>query len=184
MSHRSKSPRFVLIEDVSLLQQANDVRNGRAFRGGVLVAESAGASRNGNRASSVRWTGMLPGAGGAVRQDVQVTLGSPCEAEGEAWVPIRWTPTSHGRLLPSFDGVVEIAYGVKPEHQGNGYATEAAAGLVKYAFASGVHTVRAHTLREPNASTRVLGKCGFQNVGEVVDPDDGLVWRWELCNRP
>jgi RimJ/RimL family protein N-acetyltransferase len=81
---------------------------------------------------------------------------------------------------PDSSGVVEIAYGVKPEHQGKGYATEAAAGLVKYAFASGVHTVRAHTLREDNASTRVLTKCGFANIGEVVEPDDGLVWRWEL----
>src|SRR5687768_2623630 len=86
---------------------------------------------------------------------------------------------------PDSDGVVEIAYGVKPEHQGNGYATEAAAELVKFAFASGtVHTVRAHTLREQNASTRVLARCGFQNVGEVVEPDDGLVWRWELRDRP
>jgi RimJ/RimL family protein N-acetyltransferase len=85
---------------------------------------------------------------------------------------------------PDSDGVVEIAYGVKPEHQGNGYATEAAAGLVKFAFANGVHIVRAHTLRENNASTRVLSKCGFRHVGEVVDPDDGLVWRWELCDRP
>jgi RimJ/RimL family protein N-acetyltransferase len=85
---------------------------------------------------------------------------------------------------PDSSGVVEIAYGVKPDHQGKGYATEAAEELVKYAFASGeVNTVRAHTLREHNASTRVLAKCGFQNVGDVVDPDDGLVWRWELCDR-
>lgn len=38
---------------------------------------------------------------------------------------------------------------------------------------------RAHTLPERNASTRVLEKCGFTLVGEVVDPDDGVVWRWE-----
>ena len=82
---------------------------------------------------------------------------------------------------PDPDGIVEIAYGVNPDHQQRGYATEAAQGLVKYAFASGrVRTVRAHTLREKNASTRVLTKCGFAHVGEVIDPDDGLVWRWEL----
>ena len=81
---------------------------------------------------------------------------------------------------PGADGVVEIAYGVAPEHQGKGYATEAAAGLAAYAFASGlVRLVRAHTLPEANASTRVLTKCGFRRVGEVMDPDDGLVWRWE-----
>ena len=81
---------------------------------------------------------------------------------------------------PGEDGVVEIAYGVAPEHQGKGYATEAAAALVSYAFSNGrVRVVRAHTLPESNASTRVLTKSGFRRVGEVIDPDDGLVWRWE-----
>jgi RimJ/RimL family protein N-acetyltransferase len=81
---------------------------------------------------------------------------------------------------PAADGVVETAYGVDPEHQGKGYATEAAEALVTYAFSdSRVSVVRAHTLPEPNASTRVLAKCGFRYIGEVVDPEDGLVWRWE-----
>jgi RimJ/RimL family protein N-acetyltransferase len=85
---------------------------------------------------------------------------------------------------PGADGMVEIAYGVAPEHQGKGYATEAAEALVNYAFGSGqVRVVRAHTLPEPNASTRVLTKCGFRRVGEVIDPDDGLVWRWEKDNE-
>jgi ribosomal-protein-alanine N-acetyltransferase len=81
---------------------------------------------------------------------------------------------------PDPDGVVEIAYGIANEHQGKGYATEAAEALVAFAFNSGrVRTVRAHTLAEINASTRVLGKCGFRSVGQVIDPEDGLVWRWE-----
>lgn len=81
---------------------------------------------------------------------------------------------------PESDGAVEIAYGVAPAHQGKGYATEAATALVSYAFSHAqVRVVRAHTLPESNASTRVLTKCGFQRVGEVIDPDDGLVWRWE-----
>ena len=81
---------------------------------------------------------------------------------------------------PTADGVVEISYGVNPDHQGKGYATEAAQALTTYALSSGkVRLVRAHTLPEPNASTRVLAKCGFRRVGEVIDPEDGLVWRWE-----
>jgi ribosomal-protein-alanine N-acetyltransferase len=81
---------------------------------------------------------------------------------------------------PSADGTVEIAYGIDPDHRGKGYATEAAAALTAFAFESGlVQTVVAHTLPEPNASTRVLAKCGFAFVGEVVDPEDGPVWRWE-----
>ena len=81
---------------------------------------------------------------------------------------------------PNNDGVVEIAYCVDPKYQGNGFATEAANALVEYAFQHDeVIMVLAHTLPEPNASTRVLTKCGFRNVGQVVDPEDGPVWRWE-----
>jgi len=81
---------------------------------------------------------------------------------------------------PDANGTVEIAYGVAPEHQNRGYATEAAGGLVQFAFAdTRVRVVCAHTLSEANASARVLVKCGFIAVGQVVDPEDGLVWRWE-----
>jgi RimJ/RimL family protein N-acetyltransferase len=77
-------------------------------------------------------------------------------------------------------GVVEIAYGIAPAYQGRGYATQAANALV--AFASGdsrVRRIRAHTMPERNASTSVLTKTGFERLGEVEDPEDGLVWRWE-----
>ena len=85
---------------------------------------------------------------------------------------------------PDADGVVEVAYGIVSDFQGSGYATEANMALVEYAIASGlVRVVRAHTMPTPNASTRVLAKCDFQFTGEVVDPDDGLVWRWERGAR-
>lgn len=81
---------------------------------------------------------------------------------------------------PPIEGVVEIAYGVAPEEQGKGYATESAQALVTYAFTfREVQVVRAHTLPESNASTRVLAKCGFRRIGEVIDPEDGPVWRFE-----
>jgi len=81
---------------------------------------------------------------------------------------------------PGVEGVVEIAYGVNPEHRKKGYATEAAGALVNFAFASDrVRRVIAHTRPHENPSTRVLKKCGFRFVGEVVDPEDGPVWQWE-----
>jgi RimJ/RimL family protein N-acetyltransferase len=82
---------------------------------------------------------------------------------------------------PGADRTVEIAYGINPEYQGRGYATEVARALVGFAFGSGqVAMVCAHTRPEENASTHVLSKCGFEFIGEVMDPEDGLVWRWEL----
>jgi len=81
---------------------------------------------------------------------------------------------------PGDDGAVEIAYAIVPAKEGRGYATEAAASLVAFAFNDPrVRSVRAHTLPTLNASTRVLAKCNFTRVGEVVDPDDGPVWRWQ-----
>ena len=86
---------------------------------------------------------------------------------------------------PDADGMVEIAYGIDTEHRGKGYATEAANAMIAYAFSSGlVRTVRAHTKPESDASKRVLSKCGFRNIGEVIDPEDGLVTRWEKSQAP
>lgn len=51
---------------------------------------------------------VVVGGGSAVRQDVEVTLGTPRSAENEAWVPISWQPLSHSRVLPSFEGALEV----------------------------------------------------------------------------
>ena len=82
---------------------------------------------------------------------------------------------------PDATGMVEIAYGIVPSFEGRGYATEAAMALVRFALKTPeVTLIRAHTLPEANASTRVLTKCGFRHTEDVIDPDDGPVWRWEL----
>jgi ribosomal-protein-alanine N-acetyltransferase len=81
---------------------------------------------------------------------------------------------------PDEEGMVEIGYGIVPAFQGRGHATEAAESCVAFAFDNDqVRLVRAHTLPESNASTRVLEKLGFEHTSEVTDPEDGLVWRWE-----
>jgi RimJ/RimL family protein N-acetyltransferase len=81
---------------------------------------------------------------------------------------------------PDADGVVEIAYFTFPGREGRGYASAMAAKLVEVAEGTGeVRRVRAHTLPEPNASTRILEKTGFTRAGETIDPESGPVWRWE-----
>jgi len=85
---------------------------------------------------------------------------------------------------PPVDGIVEIAYAVAPKYQGKGYASNAVRALVALAFESGqVRTVRGHTMPDGIASQCVLINSGFSKVGEVVERDDGLVWRFEL-RRP
>jgi RimJ/RimL family protein N-acetyltransferase len=76
------------------------------------------------------------------------------------------------------DGVVEIGYGIGPSRRERGLATAAARALVDEAFAeAGVTAVIAHTLPEPNASTRVLQKAGFAFAGDASEGGE-RVWRW------
>ena len=76
--------------------------------------------------------------------------------------------------------MVEIAYGVAAEHQNQGFATEAAHALVEFAFRSGpVRVVRAHTFEAANSSPGSWRSAAFVSLGQVLEPEDGLVWRWE-----
>lgn len=78
------------------------------------------------------------------------------------------------------DGVAELGYSVAPSRQGRGIATTVVGELLARARAAGLRTAIAHTLPERSASTSVLAGNGFTRVGEVVDPDDGPVWRWTV----
>jgi RimJ/RimL family protein N-acetyltransferase len=87
---------------------------------------------------------------------------------------------------PREDGSVEIGYSIAPTLRGTGLATEAAQELLRIAWSHPeVTSVFAHTLAERNASTRVLEKCGFTMVGEMIVPEEGVfpVWRWRMT-RP
>jgi RimJ/RimL family protein N-acetyltransferase len=82
---------------------------------------------------------------------------------------------------PDDEGAVEIGYGVDDEHRGKGFATESARAMAHFALGDdSVRIVRAHTRHDGAASMRVLEKCGFARVGDVIDPEDGPVVRWEL----
>ena len=83
------------------------------------------------------------------------------------------------KSAPDATGAVEIAYMTFPAHEGNGYARAMVPTLYWMAIEHGASLVIAHTLPEENASNRALRSSGFAFAGEVNDPEDGLVWRWE-----
>jgi ribosomal-protein-alanine N-acetyltransferase len=86
------------------------------------------------------------------------------------------------KAAPNAAGEVELAYMTFPSFERRGYASAMAAELTAIAAEAGVATSIAHTLPEENGSTRALRRNDYQRVGEVVDPEDGLVWRWERKN--
>ena len=63
-------------------------------------------------------------------------------------------------------GTATIAYWVLPEHQGEGYCTEATGLLCEYAFAERrLNKLRADVLATNDGSRRVLEKLGFVEEG-------------------
>jgi [ribosomal protein S5]-alanine N-acetyltransferase len=112
-----------------------------------------------------------------------------------AEVPGEWGPQlffdDDGALVgnggwkgPPEQGRAELGYAVAPSRQRRGIATAVVRELIERAGRAGLRTVSAHTLAEENASTKVLKRCGFTRTAELMDPDEGPVWRWELQIRP
>lgn len=68
--------------------------------------------------------------------------------------------------MPDSAGVVEIGYGIAPEAQNQGFATEAAKGLIDWAFHTGrVKKVIAECAHGNAASIKVLEKLGLHRTG-------------------
>lgn len=82
---------------------------------------------------------------------------------------------------PGESGEVEIGYEIGLPYRGQGLATEAANALFEHAINDPkVRFVSAKTLAEPNASTRVLEKCGFEKTATFHDPHEGFrIWYWQ-----
>ncbi len=78
---------------------------------------------------------------------------------------------------------VEIGYGVQPEQEGRGYATEALRAMTQWAFSQkDVVFVEAETAQDNKASQRVLEKCGFVSDGTTGEEGPRFVLESPLTN--
>ncbi len=123
-----------------------------------------------------------------VQRNVELTLTHLPRPEGdEPWRGYLVARSDDGQIVgccafkdrPSAAGEVENAYQTYPPFENRGYARAMATALFEMARQeAAVRTVTAHTLPGPNASCRVLARCGFVQLDAHHDGDDGLVWRW------
>jgi [ribosomal protein S5]-alanine N-acetyltransferase len=81
------------------------------------------------------------------------------------------------------DGVAEIGYYVTPEYRGRGVATEMVVGFLDWLASTGVRRVRASVGPDNTASLAIVRRCGFEQVGERWDEEDGLELVLELPLR-
>jgi RimJ/RimL family protein N-acetyltransferase len=84
---------------------------------------------------------------------------------------------------PDRAGTQEIGYGMNPDAQGRGYATEAVGALVADLL-DRVSAVTAFTAVPNVASQRVLEKLGFVRTGTAWTEEDGDLVSWSLARSP
>ena len=94
------------------------------------------------------------------------------DAAGKGDEPTRAIGIGGFKQKPSREGMVEIGYSVMPGYQGLGFASEAVAGLMGWAFSHPeVLLVITETLPALGASIRVLENNGFHLLGSGSEED-------------
>lgn len=82
---------------------------------------------------------------------------------------------------PDPSGMVEIGYSIAPAYRNRGLATEAARGMIQFAFSHpNVQIVDAHTLAQVNSSTKILELAGMKLIETLHHPRFGDIWHWRL----
>lgn len=125
--------------------------------------------------------------------DMPETLVANCQATADLYRRVGFAPPWIGYVAvdnnrgvgggafvgPPKDGCVEIAYFTLENEQLKGYASQTASSLVAMARAHDPAIgLKAFTLKEKNASTKILESLGFSIVGVAQDDDAGEVWEW------
>jgi len=79
------------------------------------------------------------------------------------------------RPVPDSDAILELGFHLRPEHWGQGFATEAARAVISCAFTTAaVGTLVAGHHPEHEASRRVLLRLGFRHTGDAYYGPTGL----------
>jgi RimJ/RimL family protein N-acetyltransferase len=76
-------------------------------------------------------------------------------------------PASGNSLPLEPSGDTEIGWHFHPGHWGHGFASEAAAAVLDYAFANGLRRVVAVTAPANAASQKVCGRIGMRHLGQT-----------------
>jgi RimJ/RimL family protein N-acetyltransferase len=123
---------------------------------------------------------IWPGDGGGPRTRAQVLAILEAQIahwrrEGFGWW--WWREHESGRVVGEAglqrtvvqaEPVVEVGWTLLPEHQGKGYASEAAAAALRVAFQRlGLDEVVALTMRDNERSLKVMARLGMRADGEV-----------------
>jgi len=121
---------------------------------------------------------------GSVRADIEeMAARAPGELGG--WVQFSVEERDGDRLIGDVGispadgeaGVIKVGYTMSPAFQGRGYATEAVAALVAYAFeALGADVARAYADADNAPSIRVAEKVGMRLIERFQHQEGDEIW--------
>ncbi len=125
----------------------------------------------------VRWTPWPVRDRAATAQTLRTKLTQGTPRPGEPMVlaiELRATRTVIGEVLLKWVGEAdregELGYALAREHQGQGYAAEAAAEVLRFGFdVLGLHRVSAVIIEQNDASVRLAQRLGFTRRARLVD---------------
>lgn len=136
----------------------------------------------GDRTSGAHWASGYPDEGdvsGATRFLTTCAATGDPRPFGTYEIRVKETGQAVGGVdfhgPPDENGAVTIGYGLVPEVRGKGYASEALRGLLRFARAAGVTSVRGDTGHDNIGSQHVMTAAGMRLIA-----DDGLLKFYEI----
>jgi aminoglycoside 6'-N-acetyltransferase len=126
-----------------------------------------------------------------IREEIE-RMGDRPPGDPAGWVQLSVEERATGALVGDVGlspaegepGVIKLGYTISPAFQGRGYATEAVAALVTYAFESlQADVVRVYANEANVPSIRVAQKAGLRLIERIERSYEGEVWfgvRFEL----
>jgi len=126
-----------------------------------------------SREDVTRWLYLEPATEAEVRAWIEGVIARPPEMGVARAVELRETGELVGHLTLTVTPEHrsgEIGFIFHPDHQGNGYATEAGRALIAYAFEHyDLHRVSGRLEPRNGASARVLEKLGMRREGLLIE---------------
>ena len=127
-----------------------------------------------SREDVARWLYWEPRSEAEVRQMLEAQMARPRETGAVLAVELLATGEVVGHVSLSIPDLLqrqgEIGFIFHPEHQGHGYATEAARALLALAFGDyGLHRVYGRLEPRNEASARVLERLGMRREAHLVE---------------
>jgi RimJ/RimL family protein N-acetyltransferase len=125
-----------------------------------------------SRADVTRWLFWDPRSEDEVRASIEGHIARPLEQGAVLAIDLDGTLIGTVNVAVGESRQGDLGFMLHPDHQGHGYATEAASAMLEFAFGSyDLHRVSASVEPRNAASVRVLERLGMRKEAHLLEND-------------